>query len=183
MKEGKQTGLKAIFNQYYKYLVVTATHYVVDQDVAKDIAQDVFFELWKKRETINIQSSLKAYLRKAVVNRSLNKIKSEKKYKYGDEGFDKEKTSTVASSQKEIEANELQDIINASIESLPERCKLVFSLSRFEQLSHQEISDRLGISKKTIENQMTKALKTIRIAVQKYGISPLWFLIFYFIIG
>ncbi len=179
LKRGEQIGLKNIFNHYYKYLWVTASNYVVDQNVAKDITQDVFYELWKKRESINVQTSLKAYLRRAVVNRSLNKIKSDKKYSFGDEGMDEGQADTSSDLQGKIEASELQQVINSAIESLPEKCRMVFSLSRFESLSHQEISEQLGISKKTIENQMTKALKIIRQAVRKYGISPVLLLICY----
>lgn len=173
-----------IFDQYYPYLVSTARHYVTDNERAKDIVQDVFFELWKKRETIIIQTALKPYLRKAIVNRTLNHIKSNKRYQWGEENIDMQREDTSISAEKQLEIDDLQSLINIAIESLPERCQLIFKLSRLEKLSHKEIAAKLEISPKTIENQMTKALKTIRKACEQYGISPILLIILQiFILG
>ncbi len=169
MKDGKESGLKQIFNQYYKYLLVTACHYVSDTEKAKDIVQDVFFDLWKNREKLDINISLKAYLRRAVVNRSLNHIKQSGRFLLGDDGFDPSAKAKEATADQTLEAADLKQIIQLTIDRLPERCRTVFLLSRKEHLSHKEISEQLGISVKTIENQMTKALKSIRVAVTKYG--------------
>lgn len=171
LKNGEEKGLKSIFDQYYKYLLITASQYIPDQERAKDVIQDVFFELWKNREVLYIKSSLKAYLRRAVVNRSLNYIKSNKRYQWGDENIDFKKENTDITADKQLEINDLQNVINQAIDLLPERCQMIFKLSRMEHLSHKEIAEKLQISPKTIENQITKALKSIRKAVQAYGMN------------
>jgi len=149
MKAGKQDALQKIFKHYYKYLVVTGYNITGDNEKAKDLVQDVFFELWKKREHINIQSSLKSYLRRAVVNRSLNYIKSQKRFDFGDDNFDKQTPDKSVSAQKKLEAEDLKAVINSAIDSLPTKCKAIFILSRFEKLSHKEIAAKLDISTKT----------------------------------
>lgn len=180
MKAGEELALQKIFKHYYKYLVVTGYNITGDNEKAKDLVQDVFFELWKKREQIEIQSSLKAYLRRAVVNRSLNYIKTQKRFDFGDENFDAQTPDKTFSAQKNLEAQDLKSAINRAIDSLPTKCKTIFMLSRFEKLSHKEIAAKLDISTKTIENQITKALKIVRAAVEKYdGLSLFLLLIAY----
>ena len=168
LKAGKEIALRKIFDSYYKYLVVTAYNIVNDQSKAKDLAQDVFYELWKKREKIQINTSLKAYLRRSVINRSLNFIKSQKRFQFGDEALSTEWQSKENDAQQVLEGTDLQHMINRTIDALPEKCKLIFKMSRLEKFSHKEIAQQLNISTKTIENQMTKALKTLRAALEKY---------------
>lgn len=177
MKAGNESALQKIFKHYYKYLVVTGYNITGDNEKAKDLVQDVFFELWKKREQIEIQSSLKAYLRRAVVNRSLNYIKTQKRFDFGDENFDAQTPDKTFSAQKNLEAQDLKSAINVAIDSLPAKCKAIFVLSRFEKLSHKEIAAKLDISTKTIENQITKALKIVRAAVEKYNVMSLFLLL------
>ena len=169
LQQGDESALKSIFNQYYKYLLVTAYNIVGDNAKAKDLVQDVFFEIWKKRSQINIQYSLKAYLRKAVVNRGLNYLKMHQRIDWGEEHFDVQTPDQTASPHTLVEASDLQTIINNTIDNLPPKCKTIFSLSRFEKISHKEIAQKLDISTKTIENHITKALKLIRTAVDQYN--------------
>lgn len=171
LKLGDELALKKIFNHYFKYLLVTGYNIIGDNEKAKDLVQDVFFELWKKRDQINIESSLKSYLRRAIVNRSLNYIKSSRRFDWGDDHLDAQAPDTGISPQRLLEAGDLQNAINAAIDGLPKKCKAVFMLSRFENLSHKEIAAKLDISTKTIENQITKALKIIRKAVEQYDLS------------
>ncbi len=177
LKNGDEHALKAIFNQYYKYLIVTANNYIGDDQKAKDIVQDIFFELWKKRTQINVQSSLKAYLRRAAINRSLNYIKSSRRFQFGDTVLDMELKDREERIDEVLEANDLQQVINHTIDQLPARCRLVFLLSRKENFSHKKIAAELNISMKTIENQITKALKLIRKSVEKYGVNPFFLLL------
>jgi len=169
LSRDEEQGLELIFNRYYKYLVVTAFNYLKNDEAAKDLVQDVFFKFWEKRSTIRIDSSLRAFLRRSVVNRSIDEIRK-KRIRWDEEITDINAPVDQSNIQKDIETSELQAVINSAIESLPEKCKLVFSLSRFENMSHKEIATALDISTKTIENQITKALKVIRSAVDQYGI-------------
>lgn len=167
IKTGSKLAFRALFDRYYKYLVVTSYNIQGDADKARDLAQDVFLELWQKKSQINITSSLKSYLRKAVYNKTINYIKAQRiDFKENEElPIQKERE---ASAQQMLEKEDLQEIINRAIESLPEKCRLVFTLCRLEQLSHKEIANQLGISTKTVENQMTKALKVLKSALQPY---------------
>ncbi len=169
LQQGDEKALQSIFNQYYKYLLVSAYNIVGDNAKAKDLVQDVFFEIWKKRSQIDIQFSLKAYLRKAVVNRGLNYLKMHQRIDWGDDHFDTQAPDQTASPHTLVETSDLQTVINETINNLPPKCKTIFTLSRFEKIAHKEIAQQLDISTKTIENHITKALKLIRSAVDKYN--------------
>lgn len=176
--KGDEKALQNIFERYYKYLVVTAYNILHDDERAKDMVQDVFFGLWKKREKLNVQGELKPYLRRAVVNRAIDVWRSKKKGGTWEEVSEVTQPSGEASAQQQLEGADLQKAINAAIDSLPERCRQVFALSRFENLSHKEIAQQLDISVKTIENQMTKALRIIRKALAEHGVRGVLILIF-----
>ncbi len=163
LRQGDESALRSIFDQNYQMLLGEAFKITADRAVSKDVAQDVFLELWKRRETLNIQISLEAYLRRAVRNRALNFLKTQKKYLFDDfEIWENETNHEPAASEKFQENQELVEALHAAISDLPEKCRVVFTLSRFDDLSHKEIAARLDISVKTIENQITKALRTLR---------------------
>lgn len=168
LQQGSHSALEAIFDSYYRYLVVTAYKLIHDDQKAKDLVQDVFFNLWVKREEINIQGSLKSYLRRAVVNRTIDDIRKNKRMVREEEVSDhRQQISDSPSADQILAAQDLQVTINKAIETLPDKCRTVFAMSRFENLSHKEIAEQLQISTKTIENQITKALKIIRQAVDQ----------------
>lgn len=163
-----ERAMELIFDAYYAYLVKAAYHVLMDEHRAKDLVQDVLFNFWSKRDQLQLQSGLKAYLRRAVINRSIDQIRRKKRFGVPEEITDYNMTDTTASTQELLETSDLKQTILQAVNRLPEKCKLIFTLSRFENLSHKEIAEQLDISKKTIENQMTKALKVIRQAVQQY---------------
>lgn len=176
LKNGDQKAFRTLFDRFYKYLVVTVYNISGDDHLARDLAQDIFFELWKKRESIEIKSSLKSYLRRAVVNRTLNAIKA-KRLDYNEPEKLPEKSHTFDDAQQTLEAEEMKTLIHKTIDSLPEKCRMVFVLCRIEGLSHKEVATKLGISTKTIENQMTKALKVLRATIQPHLSQVIfWFL-------
>lgn len=171
LKSGDHTAFREIFDAYYKYLTVTAYRYVNDGEKAKDLAHDAFVEIWNKRAETNIHN-LKSYLRQIVVNKSLNYIKREKRIDFS-EPANLPETPVKAVAQDDIEANDTKEIIQKSIDNLPNKCRIVFVMSRFEEKSHKEISSELGISTKTIENQITRALKAIRAALKQHSLPIL----------
>ena len=180
LKGDDEKAMERIFDAYYPYLVNTAYHVLMDEHQAKDLVQDTLFHFWSKRETLSIEGSLKAYLRKAVVNRSIDQIRRKKRFGVPEEFTDFNQTDGNVSTQEVLETSDLESTILAAVDSLPERCKLIFSLSRFEDMSHAQIAEQLDISKKTIENQMTKALKTIRLAIQQYEKLTILIMIYFF---
>lgn len=160
-------ALRALYSSYYRYICTVVYNMVGDGSIAEDIAQEVFVEVWKRRESLDVNTSLKGYLRRVAVNKTLNHIRS-KKMDFEQEDAILQLPTKEDSSQKILEAEDLQNAINKAVESLPEKCRIIFSLSKFEEKSYREISEQLEISIKTVENQMSKALKIVRKAVLEY---------------
>ena len=160
IKSGNETAFDALFRRYHRYLVSISYSYTGDIELSRDLSQEVFLDLWKRRKQIEISSSLKSFLRRAVINLSMSKMKSKKLF------TDLQDNKLIVESPQQsnilVEYNELRDKLNDLINSLPTRCKEVFEMSRIENKSHKEIAEALKISTKTIENQMTKALKILR---------------------
>lgn len=174
LRQGDTAALRRLFDQHYPRLLSAVYPYVSDEETCKDLAQDVFVELWNKRETLGIHTSLGAYLRRAVVNRALNYIKANRRTVL-DESTDRHDVADTSAQdiRHKNEQERLETVLHAAIERLPEKCRLVFSLSRFEHLSHREIAEQLGISVKTIENQITKAMRLLREAMLEHRhLSP-----------
>jgi len=167
LKEQPEIALKVLYDQFYAYICSVVYKMVGDSSLAEDIAQEVFVEVWKRRESLDVNLSLRGYLRRVAVNKTLNHIRSQK-MNFEEEDAVLQIPSNENSSQKVLEAADLQKVINDSINKLPDKCRVVFGLSRFEELSYKEISSELGISVKTVENQISKALKLVRKAVLEY---------------
>lgn len=157
-----------IFRTFYKPLCSYAYSFLQDKDEAEEVVQSTFISAWEKREGIDIQVSLKSYLYRMVRNSCLNVIKHEKVKRQhaaheiaGGEPVHESVAQTVLSS-------ELEGRIVEAMKALPEQCRLVFQLSRFEELRYAEIAEQLNISVKTVENQMGKALKIMREQLKDY---------------
>lgn len=166
LRESDEKALRNIFDRYYPALLGDIYRIVPDEDTCQDLAQEVFVELWRKRKELEIHTSLRAYLRRAAVNRALNYLKTSKRTVF-DDARDLPETMEDEWHERNIkeERADLEDALHRAIEKLPERCRVVFSLSRFENLSHKEIAEKLDISVKTIENQITKAMRMLREAL------------------
>lgn len=177
LKLDDQEVLKIIFQEHYPMVYRTIYRIVSDQGIAEDLAQDVFMRFWEKRHKINIQGPLGAYIRRMAVNEALGYIRKYKKYTI-EEVTDQHNKLTTSGEDLYID-NELQAEVNKAIDTLPPKCKRVFMLSRFEELSYKEISQKLSISPKTVENQISKALKTLRLALKSYLGSLLLFCVLY----
>jgi len=156
---GDRSAFEALFRLYYRPLCAFALGYVKDTDKCEDLVQDLFFRLWLDREKMGVTTSMKAYLYTSVRNRCLNAVKVQGRMRVlnaeSDDHIDQEARS-------EDEHSERIARVQAAIELLPEERRKVFKLSRYEGLKYHEIADRLGISTKTVENQMGKAFKTLR---------------------
>lgn len=168
IKNGDESGMQYMYDQYYRYLCHAVYKVLGDSNTVEDIVQEVYYEIWRKREQLDIQISLKAYLRRAAINKSLNHIRNQK-MKFTDDEDIKERFIDDDNSHDKLEVVELQDVINESVSSLPEKCRIVFSMSRFEAMSYKEIAHELQISVKTVENQISKALKVLRGSIREYN--------------
>lgn len=159
-------AFEIFFKLYYAATVRYCTAIVGDNDDSKDIVQKVFISLWRKREKIVITISARAYLYKAVYNASLDFIKHQKVRKKFLDEF--KPGSAIAIYQDNITNKELHLRIEKAISQLPEQCSRIFIMSRDQNLKYREIAAQLGISEKTVENQMSKALRLIRESLKKY---------------
>ncbi|MDW3646806.1 MAG: RNA polymerase sigma-70 factor [Bacteroidia bacterium] len=159
-KKGNRQAFREIFDRHYSLLLGTGINMLKDPDAAKDVVQEVFLQIWKNRENLEIKSSLEAYLKRSTINRSLNRIRSKKNFI--DENELKDTASSQSSAQELLEHDDLHAALQAGLNSLPERCRLIFVMKRMEGFSQKEIAEKLNISPKTVENQMTKALKSLK---------------------
>lgn len=159
---GDQTAFELLFRFYYQGLVAFASQIVLDSSEAEEIVQDFFVQLWLKRKTIKKSGSLKSYFFTSVKNRSLNYLKKEKV----NEKIREELKYLVEKDQLYnpdlFVESELQAHIKSAFQKLPPRTKEVFTLSRFKGLSNDEIAGKLNISKRTVETQISNALRILR---------------------
>ena len=180
LAQNDEGAIDIIFKRYYSFLCRACYRILTNTEKSEDLVQDVFFELWKKRESLRINTSLKAYLKRATLNKALNHIRDERIKSVGEEPLSYEASKQITA-QQGLEKKELQASIDQAISQLPERCRLVFVLSRHEEMTYQQIADKMGISIKTVENQITKALKLLRKSLKSYlGRSMILWLISFF---
>ncbi len=168
IKQLDKAAFEKLFREYFVPLTAFAKKYVGDVDSAKEIVHDVFVNLWTKRETIDLEKAVKSYLYTSAYNRSLNYIRDHKKF---DNNVSVEDNFSKASDwnfENNVDALELEEKINRVINSLPKKCREVFLMSRFEGLKYHEIADKLNISVKTVEGQMSKALKALKENLKDY---------------
>lgn len=156
-----------VFKDHFKDLHSYACSILKASDDAEEIVQNVFFKLWEKKEKIPTLNSIPAYLYRSVHNECLNHIKHNK-VKAEHQRHTLHIGSTETNDSDNTTSKELEHRIHDAINSLPEQCRTIFQLSRFEDLKYREIADKLGLSVKTVENQMGKALKVMRIKLADF---------------
>ncbi len=168
IRQGNEQVFEQLFRQYYTSLCRYAYSIVKDLDDAEEVVQTVFVTIWEKRLDFEINLSLKSYLYRAVHNHCLNRLKHNKIKEAHQEyvGYFGEQHYEAVT--EVIERNELEIKIKDAIEKLPEQCKIIFKLSRFDELKYQEIANQMGLSIKTIENQIGKALKIMRLELADF---------------
>lgn len=163
-----------VFKSHYKRLHAYACTILKDEDEAEEIVQNVFVKLWEKKEKITELQSLNAYLYRAVYNDCINHLKHEK-VKASYRSYAVHTNSEMDNSTQQGKVLQLEERLRQALEELPEQCRTIFQMSRFEELKYREIADRMGLSVKTIENQMGKALKLMRIKMADL-LPVLWIL-------
>ena len=161
LKEGHQTAFKTVFDQYYRPLTLFALKYIGDVEESKEIVQEFFVRFWTKHEAINIRFSLKTYLYQGVRNACLNFIESNKVVQRHMRGYSKAELSSDNPLENMLAA-EQEEILMQAVDRLPEKCRQIFLLSRMEKFPNQAIADQLQISIKTVEAQISIALKRLR---------------------
>jgi RNA polymerase sigma-70 factor (family 1) len=158
LRGGNELAFTEIYNRYWDKLYYIAHKLLKDTDAAEEIVQEVFFILWKKRDTLNIKS-LPAYLASMArysVYRALSKAKNAKKQD------DIIVRLGLQSEEINIDDKMLLEIITELSNKLPEKCRLVFQYNKLQDRSLADVAEQLNISQKTAEGHLTKALKVIR---------------------
>lgn len=161
-----EASFDALFRTWYAPLVRYAYSFTEgDQDEAEELVQEAFVKLWGQRASLGVQHSLKAYLYKMVHNQALNRLRSSKVQ----EKYVQHQTRQMAQEfESAPEVPELQERLQKVLRALPAQCRQVFELSRFEELKYREIAEQLGISTKTVETHMGKALRIMRQELAEY---------------
>lgn len=165
LRNGDESALTELYNKFWQSLFVSSYNVLKDRELCEDIIQDIFMNIWHNREKLEINISLKGYMYACARYQVFNQFKKNKDKIHVELFEDLDKRFQYSTPETELMHEELLDQINSIVEALPEKCQLVYKLSREEQLSHKEIAERLDISTKTVENHITKALHVIRLSM------------------
>ena len=183
MNEKFDATYQTLFRKYYPSLIFYATRLVGEED-AEDVVQDVFVELWRRQESIEIGDQIQAFLYRVVYTRALNVLKHrnvESGYCAAMEEINQRRAEFYQPDNNEvirrIEDRELRKEIHDAINELPDKCKEVYKLSYLHDMKNKEIADALGVSLRTVEAHMYKALKFLR-----NRLNPLWIILFSFLL-
>lgn len=165
-----------IFKSSFNTLANIAYSVVKDDDTARDIVQQVFLKLWVKRDSLHIKSSLNSYLHRAVVNTAINYQERKKVVLFETDS----NVPDTSDDQDKVQQEILEEKVRKYVNELPPKCRIVFSLSRFSDMSNKEIASHLDISLKAVEKHIGKALKQLRVTLKPFYESMLilFFLIF-----
>lgn len=168
LRQGDEEAFEVLYNRYWEKLLTIAYHRIGSMEVAKELVQDVFTNLWRRRQQLTIQTTFGAYIFSAMKYTILDHIRAQAvKEKY----IAAIKTAVQYADNSTVDFiayEELNHTLEQEIRKLPEKCRMVFRLSRIEHYSTKEIAEKLQISPKTVENQITKALKLLRVNLREF---------------
>jgi RNA polymerase sigma-70 factor (ECF subfamily) len=168
LRGGNRKVYEKLFIQWYNPLCNYAYSILRDTEDAKDIVQKVFYKLWEQRLELEIHTSMKSYLYRIVHNDSLNRLKQLKTRNEHNQDIAYLSCRFIDDAANTVLYNELEQKVKMAINHLPPRCKEVFELSRFQQLSYIEIANKLDITTNTVETQIVKALRLLRNELKDY---------------
>ena len=181
LKVRDKRRFEVFYKKYYRPLFTVAYRYVGHRETAEEIVHDVFINIWNKADQLNIQTSMKSYLFRSIINSSLNHIKKEKLQ------FEKQSAYKIVHDQnlanQEHDADGAEEALfkglEDALELLPDKCKQVMYLSRFGKLKQQEIADQLEISIKTVKNHLTYGFKKLREHLEKHQQLTIWIMLLF----
>jgi RNA polymerase sigma-70 factor, ECF subfamily len=168
---------EALFHAHYSSLCSYSNHFLKDLEASEEVVQEVMLKIWVNRDSLIFTSSIRSYLFRAVRNGCMNVLKHidiREEYKAVRE---QDTLESQRSAEDEMIVSELEQKIREAIDRLPLERRKVFIMSRYDGLTYSQIAEKLGISVKTVENQMGKALKTLRVELSDY--LP-WLILFFF---
>lgn len=179
VKNGNQKAFRKLFELYWDSMFTNAKSIVMDENIAKDIVQDIWLNLWQKRKNLNIKY-FEAYIFRSVKYGCFKYLRDNKFNATQTQALESLESLGAPDIENQHSLDETQLVIEISLRALPPRCQQIFSLSRMEAVSNDEIASQLGISKRSVENQVSIALKSIRqnLILAQSSIITLFFFFF-----
>ncbi|MGC6432382.1 MAG: RNA polymerase sigma factor [Jejuia sp.] len=161
LQQGNQKAFRKLFDMYWDSMFLQAMHIVADENVAKDIIQDIWIKLWQKRTSTKIEN-FDAYVSRAVKNSCYKYFRDNKFTKVQLDIINDLSLTVKSEVNKKHDLDATLSLVKHKLNNLPRRCVQVFELSRFKEYSNEEIASELGISKKTVENQISLAIRSLK---------------------
>lgn len=168
IKNGDEQAFEWLFREYYEKLCQWAYHYLRDLDSSEEIVQDLYYNLWRNRSSLEFHVSVKSYLYKAISNNCKMLIRNKGRHSAIEADLAAQNKGSVTEPEELMEVKEIREVVNRTLNELPDKPAQIFRMSRYEGLKYREIAERLSISIKTVEANMGKALKIFRKNLQEY---------------
>jgi len=167
IRAGDESAFDTLFRSHYAHLVRMAESVVRERALAEEVAQEVMLELWRRRETLRVEQTFRAYLLRSTRNRALNQVRHQRVVAR-EAAIAAIDSPSAPSVEEEMLGTELEQAVRAAIDALPEKCREVFQLSREHGLRYAEIASTLEISVKTVEKRMGQALAELRDRLEQW---------------
>ena len=169
IRKGDMASFEKLFYRFYPGMFSYAAGLLRKEEVAEEVVQDVFYNIWKNRESLWISTSWQGYLYRSVYNNAMMYLRKHRRELLTDDSYALEQGPGPGDPLEEMQYREAEDLVNRTVEQFPARTREIFRLNRQEGLTYREIAGKLSISVKTVEAHMGKALKALRNSLEKYG--------------
>lgn len=169
IRKGDINSFEKLFHMFYNGLHGYARTLVRSGEIAEEVVQDVFYNIWKNRDSLRITRSWKSYLYRSVYNNSMMYLRKTRREFSIEEGIAPEMEGGSMDPYQEMQFREVSELVSDTLEDMPERTREIFLLNRQEGLKYKEIAQKLSISVKTVEANMGKALRALRNNLEKYS--------------
>lgn len=178
LKDGDEAAFTEIYSRYWERLLVVGMHRLGDMEEVRELVQDIFYNLWKKRHSLHLTHSLNTYLSVAVKYEVLNRLASRHRQQRYQTYVSRNWREAALDTEEQLQFNELREQLASLVKALPEKCRIVFQLSRDKGYSQKKIAAELGIAEKTVEAHLSAALRKIRAALsQLFTFLPVFLVI------
>jgi RNA polymerase sigma-70 factor (ECF subfamily) len=168
IRQGDLQAFERLFRKYYESLCQWAHHYLKDRDSAEEVVQDLFYRIWRDHGALKIHTSVKSYLYMAVSNNCRMILNQKNRRSVIESELARDEQNPPAQPAELLETSEIRQVVEQTLEELPERPATIFRMSRYEGMKYREIAEKLSISVKTVESNMGKALELFRKKLQEY---------------
>ncbi|WP_157977189.1 RNA polymerase sigma factor [Taibaiella helva] len=183
VKEKNRAAFEILYKKYWESSYTTVYWLLLDQESAKDIVQELFVDLWVKRDQINISATFEGYLKIALRNRVFSYIKSAARQKVRTEGMKRDADAVAITAQEIYNEKELRKLFRAEVEKLPPKMKEILVLNIEDGLPVREIAQKLTLSEQTVRNQLSNSIKRVRAGLECYRLLSIIMMIYLYYIS